>query len=131
MDQPGRVRLDATPGLAVGCAAGDVVEVGRQGEFVVIARGGNLGIQVLAPAAAAHDFSPLASRVSELGGYLDGGRDTQAGTIRVFTVPVAAGFAAVEDAFESFCRAHPGVTWSYTNVYEPGEGATPLLWWET
>jgi len=47
----------------------------------------------------------------------------------VLTVPLAAGFDAVADAFDRAVRRHAGSAWLYGNVYDPSEGSTPLNWW--
>jgi hypothetical protein len=122
--------VSATPGLAAGCAAGDEVRVGADGSFVVTHYGGNLGIQVVAPSDGSVWFEHLIGRVEALGGYLDGGSDSPAGAVRVFTVPVTAGFAQVEETFNGFSSQHPNATWAYTNVYDPADATTPLGWWE-
>jgi hypothetical protein len=124
-------RLSATPGLAAGCAAGDVVRVSADGSFVVTHYGGNLGIQLLVePSSGSVSFEHLVGRVESLGGYLDGGSDSPAGMVRVFTIPVTAGFAQIEEIFNAFSSEHPNATWAYANVYDPADGVTPLGWWE-
>ena len=129
--QPQTFVLTATPGLATGCAAGDVVRVANDGTFIVSQRGGNLGVQVVAPAETDETgFASLTAAIESLGGYLDGGSDSPHTALRVFTVPVAAGFLPVEAALNAFVEQHPDATWSYANVYDPEDGITPLGWWE-
>jgi len=128
--EPSTFRLTATPGLVNGTAAADVVHVEADGAFNVVRRGGNLAVQVYARDLADDVYGPLEAEVRLLGGYLDGGGDGRdGGSVRVFTVPVAAGFPAVEAAFNSFVKQHPDAEWYYGNVYEPGDGITPLNWW--
>ncbi|MFE9205110.1 hypothetical protein [Micromonospora sp. NPDC007230] len=50
------------------------------------------------------------------------------GRFIVITVPAAAGFAAVEDAVNSW-TAEQGCPWEYGNVYD--EDGQPLGWWIT
>jgi hypothetical protein len=47
----------------------------------------------------------------------------------VFTVPVSAGFGAVEAAFDGYVRRQPGAEWYFGNVYDERDGMTPLNWW--
>ena len=65
-------------------------------------------------------------RVAEsLGGHLDGGYSR----MLVLTIPLAAGFDAVAQAFDDAVRRHAGSAWLYGNVYDPSDGMTPLNWW--
>jgi uncharacterized protein DUF4265 len=129
-DEPSTFRLIATPGLVQGVAANDVVRVGDQGSFSVVRRGGNLGVQVFARELTDNSFASLHAEVERLGGYLDGGGGARAASVRVFTIPVSAGFPSVEHAFNSFVSRHPGAEWFFTNVYDPVDGVTPLNWWQ-
>jgi hypothetical protein len=123
----GRVRLSASPGLAQGAAAGDEVVLKADGQFDVIERGGNLCVQVLGEREFAEaQLRPLVLRVESLGGWLDGGGPR----LRVFTVPVSAGFPSVEAVFKEFVSDVPGSEWYFGNVYDPHDGVTPLHWWE-
>ena len=67
----------------------------------------------------------LVRRVAELGGVLDG----QIERGMVFTIPIAAGFPAIESVFNEFVSSHPGTEWLFSNVYDPRDGVTPLNWW--
>jgi Domain of unknown function (DUF4265) len=123
---PSRFRLASSPGLALGAAAGDEIELREDGTFNVVARGGQLAVQLLATKpfddAAVH---ALTAQLAALGGYLDGGHLT----LRIFTVPVSAGFAAVEVVMDAFVARHCGTEWYFGNVYDPVDGVTPLGWW--
>lgn len=119
----GRWRLIASPGLAQGIAADDVIELDDARRARPVSRGGNLAIHVFAPAEQGDD---LLADMSALGGRRDG----RTPSLTVYTVPVAAGFPAVEAALASFTRSHPSAEWYYGNVYDD-DGVTPLLWWET
>ena len=107
----------------------DIVRVKDDGSFEVVRRGGNLAVHVFARGLGDHAYSRLEANVEWLGGYLDGGAGTPGATVRVFTVPVSAGFAAVEAAFDSFVSQHPEAQWSFGNVYDPADGVSPLNWW--
>ena len=67
---------------------------------------GNLAIQVFG--ASANEVAELRESVAPISGSLDG-QDSKAA---VFTVPVTAGFAAIEELFKK-----SGVEWYYGNVY--------------
>lgn len=131
MGEPDTFRLTASPGLAQGVAAHDVVRVSPDGAFCVLERGGNLAVQILARGLSDESIDTVAGHVERLGGYLDGGSDTAGTRLRVFTIPVSSGFAAVEGVFNAFVAEHPGSEWYFANVYDPADGVTPLGWWES
>ena len=131
MGEPDTFRLTASPGLAIGVAAHDVVRVAPDGAFCVLERGGNLAVQILARGLSDETIDAVAGHVEQLGGYLDGGSDTAGTQLRVFTIPVSSGFAAVEALFNAFVADHPGSEWHFANVYNPADGVTPLGWWES
>jgi hypothetical protein len=117
--------LTFTPGMVDGVAAGDTVRVidARTGRFEIVARGGNLAIKVFSKSAAAPLVTWLIPRLTALGGVLDGQIDSAA----VWTVPLEATFEALEALLGEACRAHPGATWYFANVY--GDNGEPLNWW--
>ncbi len=115
--------LACSPGLALGAAAGDEIQVDESGTFRVLRHGGNLAVHV-------HGEEPLNvdtvdADLQQLGGCLDGGHDR----LRIFTVPVTAGFPAIEAVLEAFVAKTPGAEWYFGNVYDPADGTTPLNWW--
>jgi hypothetical protein len=128
----GRWELLATPGLATGAAAGDVVAVRDDGSFQVVTRSGNLGMHVTAPAGADQQVDRLTSQLRTLGGWLDGRSWTRdrAHSLSVYTVPVKAGFPAIEAALRGFAAEVAGSEWYYLNVYDPADETTPLNWWK-
>jgi hypothetical protein len=63
--------------------------------------------------------------VAQLGGSQDGAIERGL----AFTIPVSAGFAAVEAVFNAWVAEHAGWEWHYGNVYDPADGVTPLGWW--
>jgi hypothetical protein len=117
-------RIEATPGLVLGVARGDLIEYEEESKsFVVLERGGNLAVHVYGPHAVAER---VAEEVEKLGGSLDG----RARDLTVFTVPAAVGFPAVEELFNGLAAADEGVHWYFGNVYDPADGVTPLDWWD-
>jgi hypothetical protein len=125
----GRWRLLGSPGLAGGAAAGDTLTVAGDGSFTVTDRGGNIGVQVSAPAAEGERLGELTERVKALGGRLDTRGTTRDGrhTFSVYTVPAKAGFPAIEETFQAFAAAVPEGQWTYANVFS--DDGRPLNWW--
>jgi hypothetical protein len=122
----GVFRLLHSPGFVLGIAAGDEFRlVGEDGVFDVTSRGGNLAVQVFSREPVAPLRAELTARVEALGGVLDGAIEHGL----VFTIPVSAGFAAVEAMFNSWVAEHADWEWIYGNVYDPADGVTPLNWW--
>jgi hypothetical protein len=78
----------------------------------VIERGGNLAVQVLAQQFDEASLDELVSAVEALGARLDGGHDR----LRVFTIPVAAGFGRVEAVFDGYVSRHLGVEWYFATL---------------
>lgn len=121
-----RFLILATPGLANGCAAGDIIRVNDQGQFVVVVRGGYIAVHVYPP-------EPLEPRAIEalrhwivpLGGVVEA---PDPPNFAVATVPVTAGFNAIEDAMDAWTAVREETKWFYGNVYD-AEGK-PLGWWE-
>lgn len=122
----GLFRLLYTPGLVVGIAADDEFRlVGDDGAFEVVRRGGNLAVQVYSREPVAPHRAELVAQVERLGGRLDGAVERGL----AFTIPITAGFPAVEALFDAWVAAHSDHEWSYGNVYDPRDGVTPLGWW--
>ena len=121
--QTGHYRIEATPGVVLGMARGDLIEYDDLSKaFVVLERGGNLAVHVY----GAHSIAERAlDEVAQLGGSLDG----RAPNLTVFTVPVSVGFAAVEKLFNDLAAAYEGIEWYFGNVYAE-DGVTPLGWWD-
>lgn len=116
---PNTYRLHASPGLALDLAAGDVFEVDSDGITRVVTRGGNVCVQIYLYEGAELSSVEEAARSAfePLGGLVDG----LAAREVVVTVPVTAGFEAIEvrldslQAAEEFCTRQqdetPGSEW--------------------
>jgi hypothetical protein len=116
-------RIRATPALVLGCAAGDVVAWDRNNQTIsIIARGGNLAVQVYGPDRAGES---ILDEVTAMGGGLDG----KARNLTVYTIPATAGFPAVENMLNSLAAREPGIEWYFGNVDDPVDEVTPLDWW--
>lgn len=48
----------------------------------------------------------------------------------MYTVPVSAGFVAIEGVLNGLNDRFPDYEWFYGNVYDPKDGETPLNWWK-
>ena len=121
-----RFEFLSSPGLLLGVAAGDVIELLPKGRFRVVAHGGNVCVQSYL-GAQAQDLEPdLHARLHAIGGRVDG----RSPGVLVGTIPlVPTGFAAIERVMESFVKDHPPATWAYGNVHEDEDGKVPLAWW--
>ena len=118
-----RYRLAATPGLAFGCAEGDVVAVADNGSFEVLVRGGNLGVLFYGPGVN-EALEALDNAFQRIGGRAEAPDD---GQLVVATVPASVGFDSVESAIRDGLSGRPGVDWFYSNVYD--EQDQPRNWW--
>jgi len=122
---PQRYLVLASPGLLEGFAAGDEIELapGESSGYRIARRGGNVCVQFFWRAAESRPW--LEPQVAALGGRLDG----ETPGLLVFTIPVSAGFPAIERIFYEADKRCPGCRWMYGNVYDPADGVTPLNWW--
>ncbi len=116
--------LLGTPGLALGCAAGDRLVVEVDGKFRVVQRGGNLAVLSYTGSDVASDaLDALREGFRALGGKVEVPPD---GRFVVITVPVTAGFASVEAEMSAWA-VRTGYDWHFGNVYD--EADRPLNWW--
>jgi Domain of unknown function (DUF4265) len=124
---PGRYRVLASPGLLEGFAAGDEIELAPEESsgYRVTKRGGNVCVQFFLSGDESRPWEELEPQVNALGGRLDG----QTPGVLVFTIPVSAGFPAIESIFYEAEKRYAGCRWMYGNVYDPADGVTPLNWW--
>jgi hypothetical protein len=122
----GSYRVLFSPGFVEGVAAGDVIRITdpKLGHFVVVERGGNLAVKFGATSPIAAVLPSISSALAPLGGRMDGAIDKAA----VWTVPAAAGFAAIDRIMVAAVGRMPGGEWWYGNVYD--EQGQPLRWWE-
>lgn len=89
-------------------------------------RGGNIAVQMFSRVPVSTFKTEIEKIVhNRLNGVCDGGIDFGL----VFTIPLTAGFPSIEDVFNKFAQAHPGVEWMYGNIYDP-ETNEPLGWWD-
>lgn len=113
----------ATPALAFGCAAGDRIRAAADGSFEIISRGGNIAVAIFTRTAPDEArTSLLRAAFAALGGTTEEAPD---GRLVVITVPVTAGFQAIERAVNAWVDDTD--EWSFGNVYD--EEHRPLNWW--
>lgn len=107
--------IHGSPALAYGFAAGDRIRLADDGTFEVVARGGNLCLR-LYPATPPSDsrITELTATFAELDGIVESPADRR---FVVITVPVTAGFPAVEGAIGRWATEE-GCVWEFGNVYD-------------
>lgn len=123
-----------SPLYALQLAAGDTIRItdSGTGAFEILSRGRNVAVHFYLHEdnfdnlRATEDLAgKITPKIAKLGGRLDG----QTSGLMVFTVPVDAGFSAIEAVFAKAVAESPGAQWEYTNVYDASTGE-PLRWWE-
>ncbi|MBL1075818.1 DUF4265 domain-containing protein [Nocardia sp. 2] len=116
-----------SPALTYDFAAGDHLRVFDDGRFEVLRRGGNLCLRAYPKSSPPSDVGirTLTAAFDRLGGVVEMPSDRR---FIVITVPVTAGFVAIQDAIEGWATEH-GCVWGYGNVYD--EDDNPLDWWIT
>jgi Domain of unknown function (DUF4265) len=124
-------RLLASPGLVMGTAAGDLLEVYENRDFDVVERGQNIAVHVATPAGATAELDQFKAKIERMGGWCDGIGWTRDRTsaLSVFTIPFHVGFEAIEAACNEYEDAVPTGEWYYANIYDPTDDETPLNWW--
>lgn len=116
----------ATPGIVLGCAAGDTVRVDADGRFAVVGRGGNVAVHIYAkPALEQRDVDDLRRRFEAIRGLVEAPAHLR---FAVVTVPVSAGFPAIEAALHAWMSTRTGTEWFFGNVYDDDD--VPLRWWD-
>lgn len=123
-----------SPLYALRLAAGDTIRVddSESGSFEILAHGGNVAVHFYLPENDLDDLqatkslgSKITPAIIDLGGRSDG----QTAGLIVYTIPVEAGFPAIERVFALAVEQFPGAQWEYTNVFDRTTGE-PLRWWE-
>ncbi|WP_328991034.1 DUF4265 domain-containing protein [Kribbella sp. NBC_01245] len=123
----GAYQLTATPALVRGCAAGDIVQLTADGGFQVTSRDGNVAIQAFVDTEfTAGEIQHLTAAFEPLAGVVEAPTHRR---FLVVTVPVRAGFEAIEAAMANWHAAVPTADWSFGNVF--ADDGTPLNWWHT
>ncbi|MGX4734607.1 DUF4265 domain-containing protein [Kitasatospora griseola] len=112
--EPGLFELAGSPGLTLGCAAGDVLRVGDDGRFTVVEPGGNLCVQAARRGCfAPESLAGLRDAIGELGGIAEAPSDLR---FVVVTVALTAGFPAVEHVMDRWAAGIDGAEWWFGNI---------------
>lgn len=105
--------LGGSPGLVLGCAAGDVLRVADDGRFEVVEQGGNLCIQTAGHGHfSPESFAELRHAVEELGGLAEAPPDLR---FIVVTVVRELGLPAIEQVMDTWVAGIDGVEWWFGN----------------
>lgn len=125
--------ITRSPLYATEVASGDIIRTTNTavGSFDIVRRGGNVCVQLYLGENEADDAKATSVFAEEIGilvkplkGWVDA---TTAGLISL-TIPVSAGFQAIEGVLEIAVEKSLGAQWQYANVYDPVSGE-PLGWW--
>jgi len=120
-----RYRLLHSPGWTYGIAAGDEFELDEEsGRFQVVRRSGFLVVRLF----WSERTNPPVDRIDDrIAATLNGRLDGQIEGACVFSIPVSAGFGAIESEMQRIHEEWPEIEWEYGNVYD--DLGKPLNWW--
>lgn len=121
-----RYRLEGSPGLITGLAAGDEIELKREG-FRLLKHGGNVCAQIIVSRFDTAMRKGVTRLMEEIEGWLDGEMQVEGKCILVCTAPVTATFDVIEKTLDEIARRYRAQGWMYGNVYD--EDGEPLNWW--
>ncbi len=121
--QDGKVEMLHSPGFIKGIARGDTLILGRDNSYTIDVRGGMVAIQIYTRADVARLEPKLSAEIKTM----DGCRDICTDRMLAYSVPVEAGFAAIEQVMQEVAEQYSDLQWVYGNVYN-AEGEA-LNWW--
>ncbi|MEW1773499.1 DUF4265 domain-containing protein [Streptomyces sp. NPDC086777] len=102
-----------SPGMVLGCAAGDVLRVTDDGQFEVVERGENLCVQAAGLGQLSlESFAELREAVSHLGGMTEAPPDLR---FIVVTVARTVGIPAIEQVMDAWAAGIDEVEWWFGN----------------
>ncbi|SEP03920.1 DUF4265 domain-containing protein [Actinacidiphila rubida] len=105
--------LMGSPGMVLGCAAGDVLRIADDGQFEVVEQGANWCIQAAGLAhVSPESFAALRDAVGELAGMAEAPADLR---FVVVTVGRAAGLPAIERVMDTWAAGNNGAEWWFGN----------------
>ncbi|GAA4831672.1 hypothetical protein GCM10023235_02350 [Kitasatospora terrestris] len=109
----GVFELAGSPGLVLGCAAGDVLRVGDDGRFELVEPGPNLCVQAARSGdLTAEEFTELRRAIGGLGGVAEAPGDLR---FAVVTVGRAVGVPAIARVMDRWAAGVDGVDWWFGN----------------
>jgi hypothetical protein len=131
---PNRFRIIASPGFAPGVASGDEIALDPSARigYRMLRRSGNVCIQLFMDRCSDEERVLMTDLVRSISGWLDGGMNSAAPSeccMLIFTVPLTAGFHAIERTMAEIATRFAVERWMYGNVYDPSDNRTPLNWW--
>jgi hypothetical protein len=118
----GLVRLLATPCFVEGVGAADVVRLDDAGGFDLDARCGNVALRFELEGTLADVPQQLATLFDPVGGWVDGWAEGASCALVVCTVPVQAGFPAIEEAAGRALVETGAIRWTYGTARGRGGG---------
>lgn len=118
-------RLLRSPAFAPGIARGDTVKLREGGVCDVVERSGLLVIRLFARAG----ISAMAATLGPALNSFEGEIEHEDERMLVFSVPVAAGFVAIEAVMAQLLEGRNDAAWRYGNVYD--DAGEPLNWWQS
>jgi hypothetical protein len=105
----GLVELVGSPGLVLGCAAGDILRVGDDGQFEVVQQGTTVCVQAARRGCfAPESFAQLEAAVAALGGLAEAPPDLR---FIVVTLDCSIGLPAIEDVMNTWAASTDGGQW--------------------
>ena len=118
----GKVELLHSPGFIKGVARGDTLKLSKDG-FEVAERAGLVAIQIYLRDNVEQIEPKLSAEIKTM----DGCRDICNERMLTYSIPVEAGFAAIEGVMKEFAEQRSDLQWVYGNVYD--EKGEPMNWW--
>jgi hypothetical protein len=108
--------LTGSPGLVLGCAAGDLLRVSEGGAFEVADQGANVCVQVFREGGfTPEQLADLKEAAGLLGGLAEAPPNL---AFIVLTIARSAGLAAIEQTLNGWAADVDGAEWWFGNVDE-------------
>ncbi|QMU76952.1 DUF4265 domain-containing protein [Streptacidiphilus sp. PB12-B1b] len=109
--------LAGSPGLVLGCAAGDLLRVSDSGAFEFAGQGGNVCVQAFREDGFTRE---QCADLTDSAGLLDGHAEAPP-NLRFIVVKIgrSVGLAAIEQCLNGGAAEVDGVEWWFGNVDEP------------
>lgn len=124
--EPETYQLMRSPAFCKGLAKDDHFRRMPGGRFEVIQHSGQLAIRIISKEQVPRLAEQVQSSVAALKGTLD----DQNERMLVVSIPVTAGFEAIEALMSDLLANIDNCAWFYGNVYDAMDGETPLNWWQ-
>jgi len=118
-------QLLLSPVFAKGAAKHDLIRIQMAGQFVVEKYNGYLCVRVFSKSNTERIHQSMEKSLLLLKAELDHKNER----MLVYSIPVEAGFDAIESLFNTLSKGFEQTQWLYSNVYDPDDGETPLNWW--